>query len=98
MGDAMNVNPYSGSRFDDFLAEEGILDEVTARAHKRLLALQLQDAMNEVQINKSELASRLQTSRSQLDRLLDPDNTAVTLDSLERLARAVGKQLVVHLA
>lgn len=98
MGDAMNVNPYSGSRFDDFLAEEGILDEVTARAHKRLLALQLQDAMNEVQINKSELASRLQTSRSQLDRLLDPDNTAVTLDSLERLARAVGKQLVVQLA
>jgi DNA-binding Xre family transcriptional regulator len=94
----MNVNPYSGSHFDDFLAEEGILDEVTARAHKRLLALQLQDAMNEVQINKSELASRLQTSRSQLDRLLDPDNTAVTLDSLERLARAVGKQLVVHLA
>lgn len=96
MGDDMN--PYSGSSFDDFLAEEGILDEVTARAHKRLLALQLQDAMNEVQINKSQLAGRLQTSRSQLDRLLDPDNTAVTLDSLERLARAVGKQLVVYLA
>jgi hypothetical protein len=103
----MNKNPYSGSRFDDFLAEEGILDEVTARAHKRLLALQLQDAtlaparsagVNEVQINKSQLAGRLRTSRSQLDRLLDPDNTAVTLDSLERLARAVGKQLVVHLA
>ncbi len=93
-----DMNPYSGSSFDDFLAEEGILDEVTARAHKRLLALQLRDAMNEVQINKSELAGRLQTSRSQLDRLLDPDNTAVTLDSLERLARAVGKQLVVHLA
>ncbi len=96
MGDSMNVNPYSGSHFDDFLAEEGILDEVTARAHKRLLALQLQDAMNEVQINKSELASRLQTSRSQLDRLLDPDNTAVTLDSLERLARAVAAGRRVH--
>jgi plasmid maintenance system antidote protein VapI len=54
--------------------------------------------MDEGQISKSELAGRLQTSRSQLDRLLDPDNTAVTLDSLERLARAVGKQLVVRLA
>lgn len=92
------MNQYTGSNFDDFLAEEGILEEVTARAHKRLLALQLQDAMKEVQISKSELAGRLQTSRSQIDRLLDPDNTAVTLDSLERLACAVGKQLVVRLA
>ena len=65
---------------------------------KLLLALQLQDAVDEVQITKSELAGRLQTSRSQVDRLLDPDNTAVTLDSLERLARAVGKQLIVRLA
>lgn len=93
-----NMNLHTGSNFDDFLAEEGILEEMTARAHKRLLALQLQDAMDEVQISKSELAGRLQTSRSQVDRLLDPDNTAVTLDSLERLARAVGKQLVVRLA
>lgn len=92
------MNQYTGSNFDDFLAEEGILEEVTARAYKRLLALQLQDAMDEVQITKSELAGRLQTSRSQVDRLLDPDNTAVTLDSLERLARAVGKQLIVRLA
>jgi len=92
------MNQYTGSNFDDFLAEEGILEEVTARAHKLLLALQLQDAVDEVQITKSELAGRLQTSRSQVDRLLDPDNTAVTLDSLERLARAVGKQLIVRLA
>lgn len=102
-----DMNQYTGSNFDDFLGEEGILDEVTARAHKRLLALQLQDAtlapvrsagVNEVQISKSELAGRLQTSRSQVDRLLDPDNTSVTLDSLERMARAVGKQLVIRLA
>ena len=92
------MNQYTGSNFDDFLAEEGILDEVTARAYKRLLALQVQDAMTEAQISKSELAGRLQTSRSQLDRLLDPENTAITLDSLERLARALGKQLVVRLA
>ncbi|CUS04550.2 putative integron gene cassette protein [Candidatus Promineifilum breve] len=92
------MNQYTGSDFDDFLAEEGILEEVTARAHKRLLALQLQDIMAETQLTKTELAERMQTSRSQLDRLLDPENTAVTLDSLERLARAVGKRLVVELA
>ena len=92
------MNQYTGSNFDDFLEEEGILEEVSVRAHKRLLALQLQDAMGEMKLSKTELAERLQTSRSQVDRLLDPDNTAVTLDSLERLAHAVGKQLVVQFA
>ncbi len=92
------MNQHTGSNFDDFLREEGVLEEVTIRAHKRLLALQLQDAMVEMKLTKTELAERLQTSRSQLDRLLDPDNTSVTLDSLERLACAVGKQLVVGLA
>lgn len=91
------MNGYSGSDFDDFLAEEGILEEVSARAHKRLLALQLEDVMNELQLTKTELAERMETSRSQVDRLLDPDNTAVTLESLERLARAVGKQLAIGL-
>ena len=80
------MNQYTGSNFDDFLAEEGVLDEVTARAYKRLWDLQVQDAMAEAHLSKTELAGRLQTSRSQLDRLLDPENTSVTLDSLERLA------------
>jgi DNA-binding Xre family transcriptional regulator len=92
------MNKYSGSDFDDFLEDEGILEEVTARAHKRLLALQLHEAMEEYSITKTQLAERMETSRSQLDRLLDPDNTAVTLESLERLALAVGKQLKVELA
>lgn len=92
------MNTYTGSNFDDFLAEEGILDEVTARAYKRLLSLQVQEAMMEARVSKSELAGRLQTSRSQLDRLLDPENTTITLDSLGRLARALGKQLIVRLA
>ena len=92
------MDQYTGSDFDEFLAEEGILEEVTARAHKRLLALQLQDAIEATQLTKTELAERMQTSRSQLDRLLDPENTSITLDSLERLARAVGKRLVVELA
>lgn len=92
------MNKYTGSDFDEFLKDEGILEEVTARAHKRLLTLQLNDAMKASNTSKVQLAERLQTSRSQLDRLLDPDNTAVTLESLERLARAVGKQLRVEFA
>jgi DNA-binding Xre family transcriptional regulator len=92
------MNKYTGSDFDEFLREEGILEEVTARVHKRLLALQLSEAMEASKISKTQLAERLQTSRSQIDRLLDPDNTTVTLDSLERLAHAVGRQLKVELA
>ena len=92
------MSRYSGSDFDEFLREEGILEEVTARALKRLLALQVSDAMEESRMTKTQLAEKLQTSRSQLDRLLDPDNTAVTLDSLERLAQAVGRHLKVELA
>jgi antitoxin HicB len=96
VGEAMNR--YTGSDFDEFLKDEGILEEVTARAHKRLLTLQLNDAMKASNTSKTQLAERLQTSRSQVDRLLDPDNTAVTLESLERLAQAVGKQLRVEFA
>jgi len=92
------MNKYSGSSFDDFLAEEGILEEVSAKAHKRLLALQLADIMKDTEVTKTALAQKMQTSRSQLDRLLDPDNTSITLESLERLARAVGKQLRIEFA
>lgn len=93
-----SMSKYTGSDFDEFLKDEGILEEVTARALKRLLALQLNDAMKASNTSKTQLAERLQTSRSQVDRLLDPDNTAVTLESLERLAQAVGKQLRVEFA
>ena len=92
------MNKYTGSSFDDFLAEEGILEEVSAKAHKRLLVLQLADIMEEANISKARLAERLQTSRLQVDHLLDPNNTSITLESLERLARAVGKQLKIELA
>jgi len=91
------MSKYTGSDFDDFLREEGVLEEVTARAHKRLLALQLNEVMEASKISKVQLAEKLQTSRSQIDRLLDPDNTAVTLESLERLASAVGRQLRIEL-
>ncbi|MCP5018424.1 MAG: XRE family transcriptional regulator [Ketobacter sp.] len=92
------MNKYNGTNFDDFLEEEGILEEVSAKAHKRLLALQIADVMKETKVTKTALAQKMQTSRSQLDRLLDPDNTSITLESLEQLARAVGKQLRIELA
>ena len=94
----MSMNKYSGSNFDDFLAEEGILEEVSIRAQKRLLALQIADILAESNLTKTEVAERMNTSRSQLERLLDPDNTSVTLESLERLARAVGKRLKIEFA
>ncbi|MCB8942996.1 MAG: XRE family transcriptional regulator [Ardenticatenaceae bacterium] len=92
------MNKHTGSGFDDFLAEEGILEEVSMKAQKRLLALQIQDIITESALTKTEIATRMQTSRSQLDRLLDPENTSVTLESLDRLARAVGKQLKIEFA
>ncbi len=94
----MDNNPYSGSSFDDFLTEEGILEEVSTKAQKRLLAMQIEEIITEANLTKSEIAAKMNTSRSQLDRLLDPENTSITLDSLDRLARAVGKQLKIEFA
>ena len=87
------TNQHTGSDFDDFLEDEGILEEVSAKAHKRLLALQLGDIMEEKNITKISLAEKLKTSRSQLDRILDPENSSITLEVLERVAHAVGKKL-----
>ena len=92
------MNQYRGSNFDDLLAEDGILEEVTSKAQKRLLALQMADIMAEQNLTKSEIALRMNTSRSQIDRLLDPTNTQVTLDSLARLAQAMGKHLKIEFA
>ena len=89
------MNKFTGSNFNDFLEEDGILEEVSAKAHKRLLALQLADIMKENRITKSNLAKRLETSRSQLDRILDPENTAITIEVLERVAHAVGTKLQI---
>lgn len=92
------MNKYSGSSFDNFLEEEGILEEVSARAQKRLLALQIDDIMRATNISKSRIAKKMHTDITQLNHLLDPDNTSVTLEALDRLARAVGKQLRIELA
>lgn len=92
------MKKYTGSNFDDFLEEVGILEEVSVKAHKRLLVLQLADIMQENNITKTSLAKKLQTSRSQLDRVLDPNNSSITLDVLERVAYAVGKKLHIEFA
>jgi DNA-binding Xre family transcriptional regulator len=91
-----SMNKYSGGNFDDFLEEEGILEEASARAQKRLLALQIDDIMQAANISKTRLAEKLNTDIAQLDRLLDPDNTSITLELLDRLARAVGKRLRIE--
>jgi antitoxin HicB len=80
-----------GQSFEDFLKEQGRYEESTNRTVKRVLAFQLAEAMKDQQISKAAFARKLKTSRSQLDRLLDPENAHVTLDALSRAARAVGR-------
>jgi antitoxin HicB len=93
----MKKNGRIGSSLDDFLREEGIYEEVTARAIKRVIARQLGVLMQEQGLTKSELAKRMETSRAQLDRLLDPENESVTLGTLTRAAHAVGRNLRMEL-
>jgi len=91
-------NKHLGSNFDDFLQEEGLLAEAEATAIKRVLAFQIQKEMEERQLTKSALAKLMNTSRSSLDRLLDPDNPSVTLVTMESAAIALGKKLKIQLA
>jgi antitoxin HicB len=86
-----------GSSFDDFLKQDGIYEQVTARAIKRVIARQLDALMQDQGLTKSNLAKRMQTSRAQLDRLLDPDNESVTLGTLTRAAQAVARHLRMEL-
>ena len=95
-GHHMNAKGKIGSSFDDFLKDEGIYEEVTARAVKRVIARQLDALMRAEGLTKVGLAKRMQTSRAQLDRLLDPDNQ-LTLGTLARAARAVGRELRIEL-
>jgi len=88
---------HSGSSFDSFLDEQGIRQEVEAIAAKRVLAWQIARTMKQQQKTKQAMARALRTSRSQLDRLLDPENTAVTLETVSRAAHALGKRLVIKI-
>ena len=86
-----------GSSFEAFLRDEGTYEETTARAIKRVLARQIAQAMKDQGLSKSAMARRMETSRPALERLLDPENKAVTLNTLAKAARAVGRQIRLDL-
>lgn len=92
-----SARTHSGSSFDEFLDEEGIREEVESAAIKRVLAWQFEQEMGRQRKTKQAMARELKTSRSQLDRLLDPQNTAVSLDTLVRAAHVLGKRLVLEI-
>ena len=89
---------HIGSNFDDFLKEEKIYEQVQATAIKRVIAYQIAEEMKKKNLTKTEMASRMKTSRAALERLLDPENASITLITLERAASALGKKLTVQLA
>ncbi len=86
-----------GSSFDSWLCEESIQEEATAGAVKRVLARQVQAVMAEGGLSKAEMARRMRTSRSQPDRLLDPENESVTLSTLRKAAAAIGREVRLEL-
>jgi len=88
---------HSGSSFDSFLEEEGIREETETVAIKRVLAWQLEQAMKKQHKTKQAMANELHTSRSQLDRLLDPENVSVSLETITRAAKALGKRVVIRI-
>jgi len=92
------MSKHIGSNFDDFLEEEGVLAEAEAIAVKRVIAFQLEEMMKQQKLSKTQLAKQMKTSRSAVERLLDPDNPSVTLLTLERAARALGRSIRIELA
>jgi len=91
-------NKHLGSNFDTFLEEEGLRADTEAAAIKRVLAYQIEMEMKRAELSKSAMAERMHTSRSALDRLLDPANVSVTLQTLERAALALGRNLKIEMA
>jgi predicted XRE-type DNA-binding protein len=92
------MNKHIGNSFDDFLEEEGLLAETESVAIKRVLAYQIAELMKKKKLSKVAMASKMNTSRSALDRLLDPQNTSITLQTMERAAHVMGKRLRIDLA
>jgi len=93
----MNKNKHRGSDLRDLLREEGVLEAVEARSIKRALALQLAQLATEQALTKSEMAVRMKTSRAAVDRLLDASNPSVTLTTLGKAARALGRKVKIEL-
>lgn len=92
------MDKHIGSSFDDFLEDEGILAETEAIAVKRVVAYQVSQIMEKKHISKAAMARQMKTSRSALERLLDPQNTSITLQTLERAAHVIGKRLRIEFA
>ena len=90
-------NPHVGSSFESWLDEEGLREDVTAAAIKAAVARQLASEMKKKRITKQRMAELMKTSRAQVDRLLDPDNGSATIESLQRAARIVGRDLRLQL-
>lgn len=93
----MTNNPYIGSSLDDLLEEEGTLAKIESIAIKRVIAWQVKQVMEEKKLTKTAMVKEMKTSRSSLDRLLDPNNSSVTLDTIERAAKAIGKRVRLEL-
>jgi antitoxin HicB len=99
VADAKKGRTYEGfTSLDEFLDEEGIREEVTARAIKRIIASQLRQAMVDKKMSKARMAELMETSRAQLARILDPEEFNVTLDTLARAAKVLGRRLSVELS
>ena len=94
----MKKNKHIGSSFGNFLKAEGLYEDVTAHVIKCVLVWQIAQAMKKQRITKVEMAKRMKTSRAQLDRLVDPKNDKVQLDTVQRAAAAVGRKLHMELA
>jgi len=84
---------HLGSKFEDFLAEDGILESCRAAAIKFKISSELGKIMDERNISKAEIAKRLKTSRTGVDRLLDPENTSITLNTMAKVADLLGKRM-----
>jgi antitoxin HicB len=93
----MTGNPRRGSTLDSFLEEEGVLSEFQARAIKEVIAWQLAEAMREQGVSRSRLAALMRTSRTQIARLLDPNDGNVTIETLQRAAVLVGRRVELQL-
>lgn len=94
---AKTRNKHRGSSFQDFLKKDGVLEEVEAAALKRALAMKVADLMEKREFNKTTLAAHLRTSRAAVNRILDPENTSVTLITLNKVARSLGRKLKIEL-
>ena len=97
MAKRQTLNRHKGSSIDDFLKEEGVFEEFQARAVKEVIAWQLAQAMKDRKLSKRRLAAMMRTSRTQVDRVLDPKDGNVTIETLQRAAAIVGRKVQVEL-